>query len=336
LSLPHWFACGIWYAAIERRLAYNRRQARLERLQRAEQLWKERNAHEFDNVAPHAAHHKNYTSQDQLLTEFAELRQVLDLKPGVRPQIRDLLETWLDLEDLDVRHNVQQEHPRWIRPYLLPPHPDSPNFRIGTAADDQEQQQLPKQRRTIAKLRRGGQKPDDPEFFKVARSTVEDPAYAMTWLDEYDELERKGLLNRGPPVDYTQPSKYVFPPLLTQPPADHSAYPPLQPLGALLKSWPQDEDYSATIHESLQHFNYSNPTELEMAKRFRDAKLPFKLYDIPEVDAAAKKWTDDYVGQMFGDRHHDKHHNRVVVDGERVPLAEGTAQESPGASSRQE
>ena len=39
-----------------------------------------------------------------------------------------------------------------------------------------------------------------------------------------------------------------------------------------------------------------------MARKFRDAELPFKLYGIPEVSAATKKWTDEYVAEQFDGR----------------------------------
>ena len=338
------FCVCILYSGVRRRLAYNRRQDHLERLQRAEHLWKERHKADFDNVAPHAhggagagagannnKKEKKLLSHDELLESFAELREFASDAPMV-PKIRQLLETWLDYEDADVRHNAKQPHPRWIRPYLLPPHPDAPDFRIGTAADDQEISGGHNNNRHMRRNR------DNTEYFKAFRQEAiaapDAPAYTMTWEDEYEKLvrEQHDEAIPGPPVDYTRPEKYVFPPLLTQPPPDSSSYPPLQPLGSLLAAWPQDEDHpSAIIHETLQHFNYSNPAERDAARRFREAKLPFKLYDIPEVDAAALKWTDAYVGRMFGGKHGDKLGARVVdrATGEHVPMASGMAQESP-------
>ena len=47
------------------------------------------------------------------------------------------------------------------------------------------------------------------------------------------------------------------------------------------------------------HFDYNNPDDVEAARKFRDAKLPFKLINVPEVVAAGKKWTDDYVFENF-------------------------------------
>ena len=66
-----------------------------------------------------------------------------------------------------------------------------------------------------------------------------------------------------------------------------------------------------------------------MARKFRDAELPFKLYDIPEVDAASTKWTDEYVGYMFGDPYPERFARALNEYGEHVPIASGVAQESP-------
>jgi hypothetical protein len=49
-----------------------------------------------------------------------------------------------------------------------------------------------------------------------------------------------------------------------------------------------------------------------MARTFRDAELPFKLIDVPELTAANLKWSDEYISEQF-DRQN----------------ATGNAQESP-------
>jgi hypothetical protein len=92
----------------------------------------------------------------------------------------------------------------------------------------------------------------------------------------------------------------------------------------LLQRWPQDElDHPpSVIVESLIHFNFSNPAELEMARKFRDVELPFKLYDIPELEAARVKWTDEYLSSNF-DRN-----KRNKTDKGLPPIAFGTPQES--------
>jgi hypothetical protein len=179
--------------------------------------------------------------------------------------------------------------------------------------------------------------------------------YPMKWQEEYDALLQKyGSRENipGPIVDYTDATLYEYPTILSKPPLD-GTYPKLQPLQQLLSKWPQNEDYNITttttnnnnnakIQETLQHFDYQNPHELQMAKRFRDAELPFKLYNIPDVTAASHKWKDDdYVGRMFGGSPITSssslfgvgHPTTTTITNEHgqtisIPTGHGTAQES--------
>jgi len=45
----------------------------------------------------------------------------------------------------------------------------------------------------------------------------------------------------------------------------------------------------------LQRFDYSNPEELRIAALYRDAQLPFKLYNFPDLNKITHKWTDTYL-----------------------------------------
>jgi len=136
-------------------------------------------------------------------------------------------------------------------------------------------------------------------------------------------------------------SDLVYPDLLEEPPAaDRSLYPQLKPLRELMQDWPQDQDKHGMIHETLLHFNYSDTAERAMAQRFRDAELPFKLYDVPEIEEAGRKWTDEYVAYGFGERQQSpKSSNGGTTrnsftsflkggDNDVMPAASGTAQES--------
>lgn len=77
-------------------------------------------------------------------------------------------------------------------------------------------------------------------------------------------------------------------------------YPHYTPLLDLLKSWnPDDPDVPNYFKETLQHFNYSCPIEREIAAKFRDAEVPFKLYDVPKVNEVVKLWNDEYLSQMM-------------------------------------
>jgi hypothetical protein len=101
-----------------------------------------------------------------------------------------------------------------------------------------------------------------------------------------------------PLVEYTDPAKYKYPPVRLDLP-EPGTYPEFRSLGDTVKDWPQDEDNEGIITETLMHFNYSDPVEREAARKFRDAELPFKLYDVPEIAAAGALWTDAYLTKEF-------------------------------------
>lgn len=101
-----------------------------------------------------------------------------------------------------------------------------------------------------------------------------------------------------PRVDYTS-IEYTYPPTMSGPP--NEGYPFLEPLGTLMTRWPQDDidNPPQPFVERLQHFDYNDPEQMAMALRFREAELPFKVYNVPEVIAAGKRWTDEYVSSQF-------------------------------------
>lgn len=153
------------------------------------------------------------------------------------------------------------------------------------------------------------------ELFRASRLSQ---VSSMKWFQEYKNLiaQYGGDENLpGPIVDYTDPNKYEYPPIMDEPPTE-GGYPRLVPLGHMMHHWDQDEDNKGIITETLIHFDFSNPEELAKARKFRDAMLPFKLYNVPEIDRATDLWTDAYVSRGFGD------------DGYRPDNAQGTAQES--------
>mmetsp|Transcript_34302 Transcript_34302/g.110156 ORF Transcript_34302/g.110156 Transcript_34302/m.110156 type:complete len:505 (-) Transcript_34302:186-1700(-) len=77
---------------------------------------------------------------------------------------------------------------------------------------------------------------------------------------------------------------------------ESSSYPPTEPLVEILKRWnPDNVTVPTPFKETLQVFNYSDPSERELAAAYRDAELPFKLYDIPTIEAVRVKWTDAYL-----------------------------------------
>ena len=230
------------------------------------------------------------SSTKEVEESFAEHRLLASSVTSIVPQI---LRDWISRLDADVINNVHGGI-RWIRPYLLPGMDDlAPGGAEGHAKGRQSQ------------------------FFQSHRADTR-----MKWQDEWDALvEQYGGEDNvpGPPVDYTDPDKYEYPPLMDAPP-EEGGYPQMTSLGDMMAAWDQDDDNEDVIHETLLHFDFSNPEELAMAQRFRDAMLPFKLYNVPELSRATELWTDEYVADGFGV-------GRNYWDNK--PKAQGGAQESP-------
>jgi Cupin-like domain len=210
------------------------------------------------------------------IEKFAKIREyfIYDHDKSVVSNIRQVLREWKDLEDQIIRDNIPHETPRWIRPYLLP-----------NSKGEEEAITMPRGLNNKRKT-------------QLAMFSSVRPKHSMKWEEEYKELvqEHDGDLP-GPVVDYTNPDLYDYPEIMRYPDKE---YPKLQKLGDILTNWPQDEDFTGDVFtETLLHFNYSDPKERAMAERFRDAELPFKVYDIPELEAAGRLWTDEYVAKGF-------------------------------------
>ena len=304
------------------------RQERLQRQARVERLWKERHFFYFNNNTITNNNSNNdaagayYYYQPQRRLEYAfEQEREHWKESGELTLIRKILQEWLDDVNLEIVHNVRYGRPRWIRPYLLPELPPSSGGGASTKKENKEPAAAHHHRRVR-----------DPTFlrqslfYKVSRKDDH-----MAWRDEWNNLTIAQQQARGPAVDYTDPHKYHYPDWLSEPPpAVRGEYPALRNLSSLMQDWHQDEDYddNAVIQETLQHFNYSDPVQRAAAQRFRNAELPFKLYDVPEITLAGQKWTDAYVAQNFG---HNSGHGRTMssLSSSSNLLASGLCQEAP-------
>lgn len=81
-------------------------------------------------------------------------------------------------------------------------------------------------------------------------------------------------------------------------------YPAYISLLNVIQTWnPDDPEPPPLFKETLQHFNYSNLEERKMAELYRNAELPFKLYDIPDIHTVTTRWTDAYLTQKLTDKH---------------------------------
>ena len=175
-------------------------------------------------------------------------------------------------------------------------------------------------------------------FFRVSRlrsisKAADKSAPIMAWERHDKEMTEAGRNDDGPKVDYTNSELYSIPSIQLQPPMDGS-YPKLKSLKQLMIDWPQDDidnpprlrnsDGKIQIEEVLQRFDYQNETELNAAIQYREHKLPFKVYNVPELQRAKLKWTDEYVSSQFD----MKNPTPDSSDGTATKRAQGTCQES--------
>jgi hypothetical protein len=79
-------------------------------------------------------------------------------------------------------------------------------------------------------------------------------------------------------------------------------YPKTYSMLQILKNWNSDTTEIPNFHyDSLCHFNYQNTTELQQAYNYREAELPFVVYNVPQVDEVVKKWSNiDYLHKKLG------------------------------------
>eukprot|EP00979_Chaetoceros_neogracilis_P017335 scaffold10203_cov272-Chaetoceros_neogracile.AAC.34 len=145
------------------------------------------------------------------------------------------------------------------------------------------------------------------------------------------EAEAEKTEDRSPNVDYTT-HEYSYPDISPQPPRGGS-YPPMETLETILKRWPQNDidEPPSPLQEQLQHFDFTDPEQLKMAKRYRNLEFPFKLTNVPELLSANSKWTDEYLSYHF-DRNRKglRNANRKEFNQQygHIPPSDGHCQES--------
>ena len=72
-----------------------------------------------------------------------------------------------------------------------------------------------------------------------------------------------------------------------------------------LRSWrigtPDNTEIPPYHYDTLCHFDRQNETEYSYAMNYRNAEVPFVVYNIPEVDEVVKKWNNvDYLQRKLG------------------------------------
>jgi hypothetical protein len=232
------------------------------------------------------------TRRDFLVKLFEEQRR----EGFSEAHIMKLMQTWLQQADRQLVQNLHSGN-QWIPSFLLPTL--SGDIYDAETYRDQAHDHLP-----------------NWAYFHVHRMNDTH----MAWEREWNEMQEQYVIQKAaqqlhpeskekqaapplppleqPSVEYTDPTKYKYPPVQLDLPAQ-GTYPEFRKLGDVMKAWPQDEDNHGIVTESLIHFNYSDPVEREAARKFRDAELPFKLYDVPEITNAGALWTDEYLTKEF-------------------------------------
>ena len=76
-------------------------------------------------------------------------------------------------------------------------------------------------------------------------------------------------------------------------------YPKHYPIKDVLDNWNADDTIIPPMHyDSLCHIDYQK--DLEKAFRYRDADLPFVVYNVPHIDSVVEKWSDvDYMNDKL-------------------------------------
>lgn len=132
-------------------------------------------------------------------------------------------------------------------------------------------------------------------FFKIHRPNAE----PMAWEEEYEAITNQDPTARPDYVNYVH-HKYNYPEKLMEPPT-LGEYPFMRTYKELMDTWPQDnlDNPPDVLQEDLIHFDWNIEADMEAAVKFREAKLPFKVVNVPEVVAATTKWTDEYLINQF-------------------------------------
>ena len=117
---------------------------------------------------------------------------------------------------------------------------------------------------------------------------------------------RRGERNRDPKIDYAgQVMDGVGIQHIPLSDFDYEKnYPIYTTLLDVVEGWNPDKPEPPTqFKETLAHFDYGNPDEMEIALALREAEVPFKVYNVPEFDEVSDKWTTDYLSKHFDEGH---------------------------------
>jgi hypothetical protein len=181
---------------------------------------------------------------------------------------------------------------RPVMPYQLPPPLDGPSSSSSTAWHIHDMTLMVQDQMPIDLFQQ-----KNPFIWNHESTETRQSAYQ--WNQEWHEYQLRAKATGSHPrpgavVDYTTPSKYTYPTIHLHPPSS-TEYPKFRTTTEIFQEWPQNSDHVGVIHETLMHFNYSDPVQRAASIRYRDLELPFKLYDIPDLVSVHDLWTDEYL-----------------------------------------
>ena len=89
---------------------------------------------------------------------------------------------------------------------------------------------------------------------------------------------------------------HIRPPIVANPPSSDKGDMRMQDLYQIVSNWNPDlPDEPDDFMETLQHFNFGDEYERAIALRYREAEVPFKLYNVSDFNRVANLWSDDYL-----------------------------------------
>jgi len=79
-------------------------------------------------------------------------------------------------------------------------------------------------------------------------------------------------------------------------------YPKEYKMTRIVENWNTDNtEIPSQHHDSLCHFDYQNPEDYKKIFTYRDAEVPFVVYNMPQVNDIVKKWNNlDYLMKRVG------------------------------------
>jgi len=205
---------------------------------------------------------------------------------GDRSKLTTMERHLIDLDDLNERMKSNTNTSiRWADMSDVPDLPGSKSSNKLTYTGGK------KTRGRQGDLRKGTNR----KFFQIHRPDKK----KMAWEQEFDAIVDKDPNARPNYVNYVH-HKYNYPEKLSEPP-ELGKYPRMRTYKEIMDTWPQDnlDNPPDVLEEDLMHFDWNIPADMEAAVKFREAKLPFKVRNVPEILEATKKWTDEYLAAQF-------------------------------------